>query len=576
VRAERIAAVARELDYLEARAALVRDRLRTRKWRLSLKRGESDQLRRMASELSRRMEEKLDLLGKLEAALSGEYRPSYMVRRSRVAGPLEEVLDHSPFASFSIESGFADTRLHVGTLKALVRVTELGEPLPESEERLFRRAMSPSEFVVRVYVLRAFDLVPADESSPSDAYLRVSLGKARLSGRDRFVSNSDNPRFHQFFELHAKLPGCSRLRIEVMDRDDFGGLSDDLIGATEIDLEDRAFSETWQTNMQSKPPIENRPLFSPLSSLPQGTLQLWVDILRKEDVLQHPPIDISPPEKQEWQLRLICWKARDVPTQADSSGLLDLAVSCAYGAEPARETDTHLRAEGGMASWNWRFKYNVHLSPWSEDALWQVIRLQLYDKDVFSAHDCIGEARLPLQSWFRRLFRLRPFSAGPAYFKPDPREYIADDENLDSFSDLFENILMRKARVVDKGATSAKSDEDHPYKFWLPLWNTKREKCGELLLSVQMVPADLISRLEAGDGRSQPNANPTLPPPSGRFTFSLNPLVMISRLLGPKLRTRCVAIFCTAICLMLLLSMLPILLVDLIEGALHLTIRRLG
>lgn len=41
----------------------------------------------------------------------------------------------------------------------------------------------------------------------------------------------------QCIEIDAELPGASQLSIELMDRDTVG--SDDLIGATVIDLEDR-------------------------------------------------------------------------------------------------------------------------------------------------------------------------------------------------------------------------------------------------------------------------------------------------------------------------------------------------
>ena len=109
-------------------------------------------------------------------------------------------------------------------------------------------------------------------------------------------------------------------------------------------------------------------------------------------VPKHHPVaslDAVPPRVQ----------ARNVPTDADDSGLLDLASKCGYGGEQPRETDTHLRAPNGAACWNWRFKYAVTLSPWAEDGLRQRLLLQLYDKDIFSAHDNIGEAQLDLQSW---------------------------------------------------------------------------------------------------------------------------------------------------------------------------------
>ncbi|KAL3916065.1 MAG: hypothetical protein SGPRY_006977 [Prymnesium sp.] len=432
--------------------------------------------------------------------------------------------------------------------------------LSTRDEMLFQSALQPNRFVVRVYVLRAMDLVPADEHSAPDPYLRVSLGGEERVTRERSLDNTVNPRFHQLFELHTVLPGNSLLRVDVMDRDDFGGLVDDLIGSTEIDLEDRVFSKMWSEKMKMKPPVEQRPLFSPLSSLPQGTLELWVDILSKEEAVSSPPIDISPPPDQNWELRIICWKARDVPTNADDSGMLDLATTCTFGNERPRETDCHLRAQNGAASWNWRFKYPVKLTPWDDtDELQQMVQLQLYDKDIFTAHDCIGDARLSLNPWFRRLFRSSGGEPTAAYLRESPRA----DEGLEKFADLFERAMSDGVKVVDQ--TPVASNEDHPYKFWVPLFNSYQEPCGELLLSVQMVPGSMLTRLEAGEGRSEPNTNPVLPSPAGRLSFSINPIVMANRLLGPKLCRRFAAIVCALLCVWLVIAMLPILLVDIIE-----------
>ena len=76
---------------------------------------------------------------------------------------------------WQVESGLADARLHVAKLKALVRLTEVGAPLSSRDKKLFRLAMAPRQYVVRVYVLKAHGLVPADVHSPSDAYLKASL-----------------------------------------------------------------------------------------------------------------------------------------------------------------------------------------------------------------------------------------------------------------------------------------------------------------------------------------------------------------------------------------------------------------
>lgn len=129
----------------------------------------------------------------------------------------------------------------------------------------------------------------------------------------------------------------------------------------------------------------------------------------------------------------------------------------------------------------------------------------------------------------------------------------------------------------EKGAGATSNDEDLPYKFWLPLSKSStsegasgaREARGELLVSVQMVPEQLVARLEAGNGRSEPNANPKLPPPSGRLKFSLNPAVLLYRLLGPKLCARFTSLLCALVGVLLLYYMLPVVLADLLEAVLR-------
>ena len=75
----------------------------------------------------------------------------------------------------------------------------------------------------------------------------------------------------------------SVLRVAVMDFDSFGRASDDLVGATEIDLEDRLFSPRWASQMAARPPVEWRSLFSERSHHPQGVLELWVETWGAQD-----------------------------------------------------------------------------------------------------------------------------------------------------------------------------------------------------------------------------------------------------------------------------------------------------
>lgn len=67
--------------------------------------------------------------------------------------------------------------------------------------------------------------------------LKVSIGKDLFDDRENAVDDVTEVDLYKLVEFNIELPGFSQLQIEVMDKDDIG--SDDLIGKTIIDLEDR-------------------------------------------------------------------------------------------------------------------------------------------------------------------------------------------------------------------------------------------------------------------------------------------------------------------------------------------------
>ena len=72
--------------------------------------------------------------------------------------------------------------------------------------------------------------------------------------------------------------------------------------------------------------------------------------------------------------------------------------------------------------------------------------------------------------------------------------------------------------------------------------------------------------LPAGPGRSDPNTNPTLPKPVGRLRFTLNPFVMMFRLLGPKLCRRISCVLCSFLCVLVLYYMVPVIFANVVTG----------
>jgi len=449
-----------------------------------------------------------------------------------------------------------------------VRVSMAGEPLPDQDQKLLEAMMKPQEFVIRAYILAARNLVPMDSDGASDPYLVLKLGDHKVDNRIDHIQNVTTAYFYTMFEFKTRLPGDALLKIDVMDHDDFGKLSDDLIGCTTIDLEDRIFSERWKRDLSARPPVEWRDLFSPLSKHPQGNLEMWVDIIPHEEADTRPPLDIKPPPPQKWELRVIVWNGKNLPLDVDDSGLADWYVTCRFAGGKEKKTDTHFRAKNGKASWNWRFRIPVEMDSFMKN---QRLELQIWDRDI-TADDNGGFCQVSLTRWMKRLYKRETFV--PTYWDAQADtdskgdlEFVSNEGGgIESFQDVAEGLLAKEPLLGEE------DEELKEAKFWWPLIRPPASrKTGEkygtgadgrnpprLLVSVQLVPESKFAELEAGHGRSEPNTNPTLPKPVGRLKFTLNPFAMFYQLLGPKLCKRLVGFLACLICIVLLYYMLPV------------------
>ncbi|XP_050804655.1 otoferlin isoform X8 [Gopherus flavomarginatus] len=99
----------------------------------------------------------------------------------------------------------------------------------------------PINVLVRVYIVRATDLHPADINGKADPYIAIKLGKTDIKDKENYISKQLNPIFGKSFDIEATFPMESMLTVAVYDWDLVG--SDDLIGETKIDLENRYYSK---------------------------------------------------------------------------------------------------------------------------------------------------------------------------------------------------------------------------------------------------------------------------------------------------------------------------------------------
>ncbi|XP_039653756.1 fer-1-like protein 4 [Perca fluviatilis] len=99
---------------------------------------------------------------------------------------------------------------------------------------------SPLKVLVRVYIVKATTLAPTDPNGKADPYLVVRSGQQSLDTKDRYIPKQLNPTFGEVFEFTVSFPLETELVISVMDHDLIG--SDDFIGETRVDLENRFYS----------------------------------------------------------------------------------------------------------------------------------------------------------------------------------------------------------------------------------------------------------------------------------------------------------------------------------------------
>jgi hypothetical protein len=311
--------------------------------------------------------------------------PKYRKNRDVLEGEAEEDLE-APFETYKLHMGqkrmgggrkaknsqgsFRET----GRFKGVVRVIFD----PEKAKDLFdlRELFKPQALMVRIYVLRGMSFTPMDmgiggQQGKSDPYLRLSLGKEKRNDRKNYIEDQTDPLIFTCYEMTCTLPGASLLRIDAMDYDAIGG--DDHIGSTVIDLEDRWFNKDYRAlgeqfkvenpelgDIRLGPkPLELRPLTLPGSKISMGTLEMWIDILTPTEASNFPADDVALPPEEDWEVRLIVWKAKEVVSMDTITDMNDLYAKIWFEGVKPQETDIHWRAKGGKGSFNWRMKFKV-------------------------------------------------------------------------------------------------------------------------------------------------------------------------------------------------------------------------
>jgi len=296
------------------------------------------------------------------------------------------------------------------------------------------------------------------------------------------------------FEFQTVFPGSSPLKIQMWDRDFVFG--DDFIGETVVDLEDRFFSPEWQSIKHK--PIEFRELHHKSTKVSQGLVKCWIEIVPSEvDMKEHIKWDISPRPPSEFVVRCVVWESKDVKIK-DWEGTSDIFVRAFFNAEKNdKKTDIHYRSMDGKGSFNYRLLFDIQ-NPSPE----QVLNLQIYDADLFSHNDFIGDASLNLALPIEdATLTNKPITLNKRYYDEFMQKYM--------------------------GASELEYQDEE--SFWVELKDKDGNINGKVRLTLSVVPKKQAEDNPNAEARAEPNHSPYLPPPIGRMQFSWNPWTMLNQ-----------------------------------------------
>ncbi|KAF8822765.1 putative heat shock protein DnaJ pfj4 [Cardiosporidium cionae] len=225
--------------------------------------------------------------------------------------------------------------------------------------------------------------------------------------RGSMRQQTHNPEFFLLFERDVIFPEQSQVTIAVWSSQEiYGNRRESFIGETEIDLEERWFSEKWQLMMRKNQiPMEYRKLKRGGEDQSQGTLELWVELIDIAVASEVPKFDLFKTVPTEIEIRLIIWAARGLPLSG-SEKVLDPLIRCTLdcvnyaGPFPiTQQTDVHYNATMGNSTFNWRMVYPRIRSPVGSCLL----QIACYDFQKIGVPRFVGEVNLELRKYVKNV-----------------------------------------------------------------------------------------------------------------------------------------------------------------------------
>ena len=166
----------------------------------------------------------------------------------------------------------------------------------------------------------------------------------------------------------------------------------------------------------------------------------------------------------------------------------------------------------------------------------KVLKMQCWDRDLIKSNDLICQWEIDITDMITDCqLTNTPIALQKAYFEESLKERMManDPKGEPPFRFVTSD---REGNVGSDIVLKAYHIDDH-----------EKTKPIYLRADIRVVPRVFADNNKVGSARGDPNVEPFLPEPEGRFKLSLNPFAMLNQLCAPSMRRK---IWCAVICIL--------------------------
>ena len=198
----------------------------------------------------------------------------------------------------------------------------------------------------------------------------------------------------------------------------------------------------------------------------QGIIKCWIEIIpTAANVKESIVWNISKRPITNFDIRLIIWDTKDVKIM-DWEGTSDIYVRAFFDSvNQTKRTDTHYRSMNGKGSFNYRLHFDVE-----NPSRKQVLSLQVWDADLFSKNDFIGDSSLNLALPIEdAAMTNKIISLNKKYYEAFLRDYMKELELTGDAKILGEKIKKIRRKKLEKKFIQNMILYNATFSLWLKL-----------------------------------------------------------------------------------------------------------